>query len=161
MSIFLIALIMIATSLYSVPVSAGGVDEKNIIVDRSQSLSRSTLATRKFKIPEMLVPSFRVLQARGQKWFIAGIAATLSGAMIGSMALAVGLVDACAPWAGNSCIKDARSRAAWAMGMPSVVLFGSGVGMIGYGRFLKHKARLSMQAQASSTNFVVSISGRF
>lgn len=94
-----------------------------------------------------------------RRWTRAGIAATVTGALLISGATAFGLSSPCNPDFGNNCFRDARDRAALTMGVPGGALLLGGIAMIVVGSL--QKRRLRAEFALSRDRIGVALSGRF
>lgn len=90
-------------------------------------LATASVAPAQAADPE---PTDTQLSRRASSWLHGGILAMMSGVLLGTGAAIIGGLDPCHPRSGNSCMEDARARAALTMGIPSALMLGSGVAMI-------------------------------
>ncbi|GEM_PF-5112734 len=87
-----------------------------------------------------------------------GIALAVS-LVLGISAIAMAASDPCDAKFGNGCQRDARARAAWTMGVPSLVSLVGGMTLLGIG--VDRLRRLKASLHATSGGWGLVVSGKF
>jgi hypothetical protein len=94
-----------------------------------------------------------------RRWLTAGIAATVTGAVLVGGAIAMGQTDPCDFKAGNNCFNDARDRAAVTLGAPGGLLLIGGITMTIVGALQRRRLWNNLAFMPAPNGLVVS--GRF
>jgi len=81
---------------------------------------------------------------RARHWIRGGVVMLAAGGALGIGATIMGLSDPCAPRGGNSCLSEARNRAALTMGVPALALVGGGAAALAVG--LRRQRRIAASA---------------
>ena len=101
----------------------------------------------------------RVESARARSWTLGGALGLGAGLLLGGGAITIGTLDPCHPRSGNSCIEPARTRAAWAMGAPALIMTAAGASLLIAGLVRRRALGRGLSFRPGIGGFVVS--GRF
>lgn len=94
---------------------------------------------------------------RNRHFVVTGAVLLTVGVVLGAGALAMGLSDPCDRKAGNSCVEQARDRAAWTMGAPAIAMTAGGIAALTVGLVRQHRLRAGIGLGAGEVAASVSL----